>query len=103
MRLDELILLTLRYSKEELIAGRTLLQKTLYFINFINQKEKLGIEFVPDIEFVPHYYGPYSTQITDEIASLHAAGIVQEDVVTFSSFNFGVTFDPRKYIYLLSY
>lgn len=93
MRLDELILLTLYYSDEKLIAGRTLLQKTLYFIN---EKMELGIEFIP------HYYGPYSTQIADEIASLSAAGIVQEDVETFPSFSFGVTFEPRKYMYRLT-
>jgi uncharacterized protein YwgA len=93
MRLDELILLTLEYSDKKLIAGRTLLQKTLYFIN-----EKMGL----GIEFSPHYYGPYSTQITDEIASLSAAGIVEEDVETFPSFGFGVTFEPRKYRYQLT-
>lgn len=94
MRLDEMILLTLYYNNNDrMIAGRTLLQKTLYFVN---EKLKLGFEFVS------HYYGPYSTAITSEIESLKASGIVREEVQTFPSFSFGVTFEPRKYMYCLT-
>jgi len=93
MRIDDLILLTLKYSDKNMIAGRTLLQKTLYFI-----QEKLNLDF----EFTPHYYGPYSTQVTDNIADLCAAGILREDVEAFSPFSFGVTFEPRKYTYSLT-
>jgi uncharacterized protein len=93
MRSEELILLTIYYSDKKMIAGRTLLQKTLYFLN-----EKLK----QDIEFAPHYYGPYSSQIADEISSLSAAGFIRENIETFTSFSFGTTYEPRKYIYQLT-
>ncbi len=93
MKLYETILLTLRYSDKGMIAGRTVLQKTLYFIN---EKMKLSIDFNA------HYYGPFSSEISDEIASLNASGIISECVETFPSFSFGVSFEPRKYSYSLT-
>lgn len=93
MRIHELILLTLRYSSDHMISGRTLLQKTLYFIG---EKMKLGIDFIP------HYYGPYSSSIADETASLCAAGIIRESVVRFGPMSVGVAFEPRQYTYQLT-
>ena len=93
MSLDELLIVTLNHSDKGMVAGRTLLQKTLYFLN-----ETLG----SGIEFTPHYYGPYSAEVADTIASLKASGIVKETVENFPSFNFGVTFEPRRYIYQLT-
>lgn len=90
MRVDELLIFTLNYSDREMVAGRTLLQKTLYFLN-----EKLDF----GIEFTPYYYGPYSAEVADTIASLKGSGIIKESVETFPSFNFGVTFEPRRYVY----
>ncbi len=89
MKTYELVILTLSYSDRGMIAGRTLLQKTLYFLN-----EKLGL----GIDFIPYYYGPYSAEVTEVISSLKATGVVEEKVETFSSFNFNVTFEPRRYI-----
>ena len=93
MKTYELVILTLSYSDRGMIAGRTLLQKTLYFLN-----EKLGL----GIDFIPYYYGPYSAEVTEVISSLKATGIVEEKVETFSPFNFNVTFEPRRYIYQLT-
>lgn len=93
MRTDELILLTLRYSDNHMISGRTLLQKTLYCLV---EKLKLGIEFTA------HYYGPYSRAIADETSSLCVAGIIEEQVEHFMPLSFGVTFEPRKYSYKLT-
>lgn len=93
MREDELLILTLSYSEKGMIAGRTLLQKTLYFLN-----EKLDF----GIAFTPYYYGPYSAEVADAIASLKASGIVEEITEGFSPFNFGVTFEPRRYTYQLT-
>ena len=83
----------LSHSDKQMIAGRTLLQKTAYFLN---EKLKLGIEFVP------YYYGPYSQEIADSLESLKASGIVREEVKEYVSFDFHVTFEPRKYIYHLT-
>ncbi|RZN34084.1 MAG: hypothetical protein EF813_10355 [Methanosarcinales archaeon] len=93
MKADESILLTLLYSEKKMIAGRTLLQKTEYFLN-----EKIGL----GIEFTPYYYGPYSAEIADALESLRASDIVKEKVVEYPSFDFHITFEPRKYIYHLT-
>lgn len=93
MKTYELIILTLSYSDKGMIAGRTLLQKTLYFLN---EKLTLGIDFVP------YYYGPYSVEVADEISSLKATGIVVEKLEKFLPFNFKVTLEPRLYLYQLT-
>ncbi|MBI4722743.1 MAG: hypothetical protein HY769_07100 [Candidatus Stahlbacteria bacterium] len=92
MKTYELIILTLAYSDKGMIAGRTLLQKTLYFLN---EKLKLGLDFTP------HYYGPYSSEVTEVISSLKSNGIVKEELETFLPFDFKVTSESRLYIYQL--
>ena len=89
---SELVLLTLLYSEKQMIAGRTLLQKTLYFLN-----EMLDL----DIDFRSYYYGPYSSEITDCLDSLKATGIISENIEQLQAFDFNVTFEPRKYTYFL--
>jgi uncharacterized protein YwgA len=93
MRLDEFILLTLLYTDEKMIAGRTLLQKTLYFLN-----EKLQLEF----EFTPHFYGPYSAKITETVDSLKSSGIVAEKIDKFPVINFSVEHELKKDTYALT-
>ncbi len=46
----------------------------------------------------------YQTEavISDEIASLSTSGITSESIETFPSLNFGVSFEPRKYSYILT-
>ena len=89
---SELVLLTLLYSEKKMIAGRTLLQKTLYFLN-----EMLDL----GIDFRSYYYGPYSSEITDCLDSLKVAGIISENIEQLPAFDFNVTFEPRKYTYFL--
>ena len=89
---SELVLLTLLYSEKKMIAGRTLLQKTLYFLN-----EMLDL----DIDFRSYYYGPYSSEITDCLDSLKVTGIISENIEQLPAFDFNVTFEPRKYTYFL--
>lgn len=93
MNAEDLILIMLSHSEEQMIAGRTLLQKTAYFLN---EKMKLGIEFTP------YYYGPYSREIADSLASLKSCGIIKEEVRGYASFDFNVTYEPRKYTYSLT-
>jgi uncharacterized protein len=93
MKTNYLILLTLKYSNKNMIAGRTLFQKTLYFI-----AEKTNL----NLEFVPHYYGPYSTTISEELGDLCAAGLLTESSESFTPLSFGVAFEPRKYTYRLT-
>jgi len=92
MTIDDIIILSLYYSEDEMIAGRTLLQKTLYFLN---KKLRLGINFSP------YYYGPYSKDITDELENLKASDLIHEEIKEFKPIDYNVTFEPRKYIYRL--
>jgi len=93
MRADEVIMLVLHESDRKMVAGRTLLQKTIYFLN---EKNNLGIEFIP------YYYGPYSAEVADAVESLKGCGIVKEVVEEFSTFNTSVGFEPRRYTYQLT-
>lgn len=90
---EELLLLTLEYSEENMIAGRTLLQKTIYFV-----KTLLGLE----VDFIPYLYGPYSYEVADALAALQQAGLVDESVRHCRSFNFGSVYEPRLHVYRLS-
>lgn len=90
----KIILLTLEYnSDEKMIAGRTLLQKTLYFLNTILN---LGIDFVP------YYYGPYSTEIANELEEMVTAGLVDEMIKKYPPIDFGGAYESRLHIYCLS-
>jgi uncharacterized protein YwgA len=60
MRLDDGILLVVKACGSNPV-GRTALQKLMYFAS------KLG---VVEAEFSAHYYGPYSQQVANEVASL---------------------------------
>lgn len=93
MRLDEFIILTLLHSDEKMIAGRTLLQKTLYFLNVTLQME---------FDFTPHYYGPYSPKIAETVEGLKSSGIVDEKIDKFPVFNVSVEYEPKKYTYILT-
>jgi uncharacterized protein len=99
MRLDELIILTLNSRYEKMIAGRTLLQKTIYFLNEIL---KLQINFSLDINFRPHYYGPYSKDVSNSVDSLNAIGFIVEKIEVLQSFDFNITSEPRRYSYQLT-
>jgi len=90
MRTDEIIILVLYYSEKGMITGRTLLQKTLYFLN-----EKLSFK----LDFTSYYYGPYCAEVKEVMGSLSRAGFVEETVETFSPLDFDVTFEPRRYRY----
>jgi len=93
MRIYHFILLALLHTDKKMIAGRTLLQKTMYFLN---EKLKLGFEFIP------YYYGPYSSKITETMESLKSSGIIIEKIEEFPSINASITFEPKKYIYKLT-
>lgn len=76
------------------VGGKTLLQKRLYFTEVV-LKESLGFEFDT------HYYGPYSSLISSELATLKLQGQLREDASTY-----GVSdqsgFEMRRYQYELT-
>jgi len=72
-RIDEYVLLILKYVSNNSgeVEGKTLIQKTIYFVN---EKLELGIRFSP------YYYGPYSSDVTAVLAEMKQAGIIEEEV-----------------------
>jgi uncharacterized protein YwgA len=62
-----------------------------FFVRFL--KLQLGFEFTP------HYYGLYSSKITETVEGLKSSGIVAEKIDKFPVFNVSVEYEPKK-IYL---
>jgi uncharacterized protein len=77
MNVSDLIIILIANETRGRIVGRTLLQKKLFFLN-----EKIK----ETIRFVPHYYGPYSREISETIDSLVSAGIIRERAESFPQF-----------------
>ena len=63
------IILTIINHNKGKFSGKTLLQKTIFFLNELLE---LGISFKP------HYYGPYSSDVASSIADLTALGFLEE-------------------------
>jgi uncharacterized protein YwgA len=90
MNLEDAILRILDFNGEY-GAGRTTMQKLLYFAS---EKGAVGIGFMP------HYYGPYSGEVSTELSNLVSLGFVEENAAAFSSGNVGyvyrITDDGRE-------
>ena len=76
MHIQDLILLVIAGEKDKSLRGRTLLQKKLYFLSIL-QREDLG--------FGPHYYGPYSSWVAENLDILVSARFLNEITETFST------------------
>lgn len=76
MHIHDLILLVIESEGEKGLRGRTLLQKKFYFLSVL-QREDLG--------FRPHYYGPYSSWLTENLDILASIGFIKEITETFST------------------
>lgn len=55
------------------ISGRTKLQKTVYFLGAMTRK-------LPDLGYRPHFYGPYSQQVSDAVGRLKALRFLDETI-----------------------
>ncbi len=69
MSIKVAIIAALEAEPDQIMRGRTLLQKKLYFTAALTKE---------DFGFGPHYYGPYSTVVSAELGALQAAGFVEE-------------------------
>ena len=76
MHITDLILLAVKSEGKEGLRGRTLLQKKLYFLSVLQEV---------DLGFRPHYYGPYSSWIAENLDILVSVGFVKEITETFST------------------
>jgi uncharacterized protein YwgA len=75
------------------LQGRTLVQKTAYFVSLLS-----GVD--PGLDFNAHYYGPYSGVLDSTFTRLKNLGFVGEDSTGFGVFNEG--FELRRYDYALT-
>ena len=76
MHIQDLILLVIGSEKDENLQGRTLIQKKLYFLS-----ELKGV----DHGFRPHYYGPYSSLVAENLDILVSARFLNEVKETFET------------------
>lgn len=90
---ERILLLMLGSSEEKMISGRTLLQKTIYFLNVM-----LGL----GIEFVPYYYGPYSRAVAGSLQALQSSGLVDEIIRHYPPFDYRGAHESRLHIYRLN-
>ena len=76
MHIQDLILLVIGSENEEKsLRGRTILQKKLYFLSVLLKDGSLGFE--------PHYYGPYSRLVAENLDILVSARFLKEVTETF--------------------
>ncbi len=57
------------------IKGKTKLQKTMYFLGILTGT-------IEELEYRPHYYGPYSSAVKDAVNRLKALGFVVQNSVS---------------------
>lgn len=86
-----LILLAL-HAFDGKISGRTLFVKRLFF---------LGVLLERNLDYYPHYYGPYSDAVTGDIGLLKNLGMIEEKSGGFSSMDRS-GFEVRRYDYELT-
>ncbi len=76
MHIQDLILLVIGSEEGKSLRGRTTLQKKLYFLSVLERV---------DLGFGPHYYGPYSSLVAENLDILVSARFLKEVTETFST------------------
>ena len=89
MGVMDAILATIQGAGEKGVSGRTLLQKKLYFLAVLAEE---------DFRYRPHYYGPYSQFVADNVGALCEAGFLMEQVETFPE-SIGGFGEVKRYSY----
>lgn len=94
MHIQDLILLVIDEEKEHSLRGWTLLQKKLYFLSVLKGD---------DLDFRPHYYGPYSSLVASGLDTLVGVGFLNELIETFpAKENTNVFGEVRCHAYFLN-
>ena len=75
MHIQDKILLVIGSEKGKSLQGRTILQKKLYFLSVLLKDDSVG--------FGPHYYGPYSSPVAENLDILVNARFLKEVTETF--------------------
>lgn len=89
----EFVLLLIGTLPGQRIEGRTKLQKVAYFFSL-----QLGLD--RSLDYRPHFYGPYSSEIAEAASSLVALGFLTESIRTGVFDDKG--FEHKKYAYELT-
>ena len=92
MHIQDQILLVIESEGENGLRGRTLLQKKLYFLSRLE-----GV----DLGFRPHYYGPYSSLVAENLDLLVSARFLNEVTETFST-DQNILGEIRRHTYSLT-
>ena len=74
MHIIDILLLVVRSEGEDGLRGRTLLQKKVYFLSVLRDK---------NYRFTAHHYGPYSSYVAGNIDSLVNCGFLRESTESF--------------------
>jgi uncharacterized protein YwgA len=75
------------------ITGRTTIQKLIYFEKVFK---------LVDINYRPHYYGPYSGEVAGAIQELIDLNFLKEEIDTAETTGFTVPDDWKRYRYTLT-
>lgn len=75
------------------ISGRTAIQKLVYFAVYFKLVES---------KYKPHYYGPYSTEVSTILQELTYLNFINEEVETRETTGFTVSEDWKRYFYTIS-
>jgi len=86
MNSKQLILLALHYYDGR-IKGKTLLQKRMYFFDVLLKKELGNSAQLPDLDFIPYYYGPYSPVVNEDLIYMKLGNYITESSVEFDFIN----------------
>ncbi|MBU3966499.1 MAG: hypothetical protein KKG76_03855 [Euryarchaeota archaeon] len=92
MEIADAILVTIK-AAGDCISGRTTIQKLIYFESLFK---------LVDANYRPHYYGPYSSEISSSIQELTYLDFVKEEVETRETTGFTVSNDWKRYCYTIS-
>ncbi len=97
MHIQDLILLIVANQDEGDLQGRTILQKKLYFLSVLNKTDHCT-----DLVFRPHYYGPYSSEVSENLNILVSCGFLNEVTETFPT-DRNVLGEIRRHTYSLTH
>lgn len=92
MEIADAILVTIK-AAGGCISGRTTIQKLIYFESLFN---------LVDANYRPHYYGPYSSDVSSIIQELTYLDFLKEEVETRETTGFTVSGDWKRYCYTIS-
>jgi hypothetical protein len=84
---DDVVLILL-HECGEVVTGKTILQKLGYFLTF-----KEGI----DLGFSPHFYGPFSRELEQDVELLVLSGLTEEQTTSLGTTREGLPIGNTRY------